>query len=302
MTKVSQIVEMYKAGKTSVEICRALGTRRSQVHLALLKNGLKSPRPSGLPEPVQEAIRSEYSDGMSVRELCGKYGMSRFQAEKVLSFDLRKHSDSNHIAGVRAARVLTQEQEQLLLGSLLGDASISRNANRGYYVRMAHSWKQVGYAEHKSQALGAGPVHAYKNSGFSELPLATFVFKNARASKWLEPLVLRDGKKHVTESWAAALGPRAAAYWFMDDGFSSQRKYGVTAGFATCGFDAGENQRLQAAMIRLGVETTITKSPSTSGTGYMIMVRSSSTPALMDMIAPYVWPIECMRYKVKYRR
>lgn len=272
-----------------------------------MKAGIIAPKPSYLPLEVQNKVRELYKSGMSLREVGVELNISRFNVEKVLGFKMRAHSDSNHMVGVRKSKELTDQQKQLLLGSLLGDASISPNDNRGYYVRETHGPKQDGYAQYKSQILGGGKVHRYlvKSSKMVSVSdnyyASTYVFKNAKASKYLEPLVLVDGKKKVNERWTKELTREGVAYWFMDDGSSSYNGNTscVNLAFHTNGFLLEEVQLLNDMMLRFGYETTIQSSPSVHGNGNIITMKQSTIDQFISDMTPYVWPIECMRYKLK---
>lgn len=289
----SQVIDAYNNNIPQAQIARDLGIHKGYVHNILRLNGLLSCAPCRLSPDNMDVVKKLYSDGHSAQEIQDKLNISRYDVRQALDNKARHYSDSNHIRAVRLSPVITEQQKQLCIGTLLGDGSIGRNTNRGYYVQIAHSAKQRDYIEHKAKILGV-KTHDYKNSGFSKLPLVTCWFKNAAFSKYIEEVILRSGKKFINEKWMKDLGPEGIAYWFMDDGSSSV----YSAHFHTQGFLLEENQILQAKLETYGVHTTLHK--TNDGHGHFIYVRSSGREILYDMIEPFIIP--SMKYKMKRRK
>jgi hypothetical protein len=116
---------------------------------------------------------------------------------------------------------ITKVVEQVILGTLLGDGSIPkpRPRNRPSLV-MGHGEKQWDYLDLKRRLIGRGGTEywgkgGYEGSGRTKriaIPTSTGV------SNLIQTLCLRDGKRHITPEWVAALDPLALAIWYMDDG------------------------------------------------------------------------------------
>ncbi|QDC14404.1 intein-containing recombinase RecA [Rhodococcus ruber] len=121
---------------------------------------------------------------------------------------------------------LSDQQFQIVLGSLMGDGNLSPNRRdrNGVRFRMGHGPAQHAYLDWKTNLLG--------NIGHS-------VRENDKGAKFVDftPLpelaelqravYLGDGKKFLSEEYLKSLTPLALAVWYMDDGSFSVRSKGV---------------------------------------------------------------------------
>jgi uncharacterized protein YjbJ (UPF0337 family) len=123
----------------------------------------------------------------------------------------------------------SKDQEQVLLGTLLGDSSIDKSGRLTY----AHGLPQEYYGDWKAQVFSEIIQRKYtREGGFGT------ECKFYRFFKTIELLKLRDtmypqGKKVVTYEYLCKLNFLGLAVWFMDDGHRS--KNSIT--FNTQGFD-----------------------------------------------------------------
>ena len=112
-------------------------------------------------------------------------------------------------------KTLSFTQEQMILGSILGDASFSNNI---YLV--AHSEKQIEYLKFKQAILENFTIrefetisgHGSKMLGFSTCSLydkITYDIKN---------ILYTNNIKEPTKEYLEKLSPIAWAFWYMDDG------------------------------------------------------------------------------------
>ena len=132
---------------------------------------------------------------------------------------------------------LTEEQEQLILGSTLGNMSIMRNIHRSNglpseYARVgvSHVEANKDYVDWKYSILGdlvGTPVQCrIVNQSFPSLPtfknptMCDFRTFSLPALRPLHDLCYSDGgKRRITREWMEALDhPIALAAWFMDSG------------------------------------------------------------------------------------
>jgi recombination protein RecA len=121
---------------------------------------------------------------------------------------------------------LSRQQEQLILGSLMGDGNLSpnRRGRLGTRFRVGHGAKQAAYLDWKVSLLGnigcarttnaKGAVFA----GFAPLP---------ELAELHEAVYFGDGKKHLSWDYLKELTPFALAVWYMDDGCFTVRSKGV---------------------------------------------------------------------------
>ncbi|MBF8194011.1 recombinase RecA [Nonomuraea sp. K274] len=121
---------------------------------------------------------------------------------------------------------LSDQQWQVILGSLMGDGNLSpnRRGRTGVRFRMGHGVKQEDYLSWKCSMLGniahsrttntKGAVFA----DFTPLP---------ELDELRQVVYLGDGKKHITWDYLKALTPLALAVWYMDDGSFALRSKGL---------------------------------------------------------------------------
>ncbi|MBL6274748.1 recombinase RecA [Micromonospora fiedleri] len=136
------------------------------------------------------------------------------------------------IAGDRVmlaeARRLSEQQWQVVLGSLMGDGALSPNRHdrNGVRFRLGHGEQQVDYLDWKVSLLG-NISHSRRTDtrgaafvDFTPLP---------ELAELRRAVYLGDGKKHLSWDYLKALNPLALAVWYMDDGCFTLRSKGVQA-------------------------------------------------------------------------
>jgi recombination protein RecA len=123
---------------------------------------------------------------------------------------------------------LSDQQWQVVLGSLLGDANLSPNlrGRHGVRFRLGHGAKQSGYLDWKVSLL-ANIAHSRrtnaKGAGFADFtPLPEL-------GELQQVVYLGGGKKHITGDYLKTLTPLALAIWYMDDASFTVRSKGVQA-------------------------------------------------------------------------
>jgi recombination protein RecA len=127
---------------------------------------------------------------------------------------------------VAEQRRLSEQQLQLILGSLMGDGNLSpnRRGRSGTRFRMGHGVEQAAYLDWKVSLLGNIPHARTQNAkgavfaDFTPLP---------ELSELHEAVYFGDGKKHLTWDYLKRLTPLALAVWYMDDGSFTLRSKGV---------------------------------------------------------------------------
>lgn len=205
-----------------------------------------------------------------------------------------------------------QERRCVLVGTILGDASLFRNRFRdGSYqgnalLKITHSAKQREYLAWKLdliQPMFEYPLEirdTYNTAAGKRYPVATF---QSRVNPQLTRLykLMYDpetGKKRVTPDILDLLDDRGVATWYMDDGcLNKTQGRGATVIFATNGYTLAENELIRDWIKdRYGVTFNINVQTQT-GT-FNLRRGISDARKMLDAIAPYV--PESMRYKVEY--
>jgi recombination protein RecA len=121
---------------------------------------------------------------------------------------------------------LSDQQWQVVLGSLLGDGNLSPNRRdrEGVRFRLGHGARQRDYLEWKVSLLGNIPVSRREDERgavFADFTPLPELAELQRTVYW------GDGKKTITEDYLKALTPLALAIWFMDDGSFTVRSKGL---------------------------------------------------------------------------
>lgn len=208
----------------------------------------------------------------------------------------------------RKRSTLTYEQNQMILGTLLGDAGLHRRVRNGfvqYEFYIAHGLAQEQYINYTANILGAnvglyykgkksfGPGGGYYRYSYSNKPELEKIYK----------LCFRNGKKFVSDKWLKEIDELALAYWFMDDGSSSynttsrknKNKNSVVIRFSSQSFTKSEHKLLSKKLLSFGVETIIRK--VSDGTGFQLYIKQKSVNRFMDIIEDHILP--GMEYKIK---
>ena len=198
---------------------------------------------------------------------------------------------------------LSDQQWQVVLGGLMGDAHLAPNLHdrHGVRFRMGHGAKQVDYLDWKASLFGnigqSRTVNA-KGAAFVDLTPLSELGELRDVVYW------GDGKKHLTDDYLKTLSPLALAVWFMDDGSFSERSKGLqerTAGgsgrveFCVEAMSKASRVRLADHLRDVhGVDSRV----SIRGAAKMavLTMTTAGSSRFLELVAPYVHP--SMDYKL----
>jgi recombination protein RecA len=198
---------------------------------------------------------------------------------------------------------LSDQQWQVVLGGLMGDAHLAPNLHdrHGVRFRMGHGAKQVDYLDWKASLFGnigqSRTVNA-KGAAFVDLTPLSELGELRDVVYW------GDGKKHLTDDYLKSLSPLALAVWFMDDGSFSERSKGLqerTAGgsgrveFCVEAMSKASRVRLADHLRDVhGVDSRV----SIRGAAKMAVLTMTTVGSsrFLELVAPYVHP--SMDYKL----
>jgi recombination protein RecA len=179
---------------------------------------------------------------------------------------------------------LSPVQEQVAIGSLLGDGSFRKASDFNTSLRIGHGAKQEAYCRWK-QALfegliGSQSTNSHGGHSFDTIPMdeLTVLFEENYDQRG----------KHPSQSLIDRLTPLSVAIWYMDDGtFDSERQ---NRGSISCpAFPLDKQQALVAWFQQQGIAATL------DGRG-RINFDVPATPKFHALIAPFVHP--SMEYKL----
>jgi len=198
---------------------------------------------------------------------------------------------------------LSDQQWQVVLGGLLGDANLSpnRRGRHGVRLRLGHGAKQVDYFDWKVSLLG-NIAHSRRTDArgacfadFTPLP---------ELGELQQVVYLGGGKKHVTWDYLKSLTPLALAIWYMDDAAFAVRSKGVQVR------TEGGSRRVEICLEAMSPGSRVRIAEylqDTYGLDCKLTVRgarkisvlrftTAATAKLQELIAPFVHP--SMDYKL----
>jgi recombination protein RecA len=199
---------------------------------------------------------------------------------------------------------LSDQQWQVVLGGLMGDAALSPSriaGSLGTRFRMGHGAKQVAYLNWKASLLGnIGQSRSTNSKGATFVDLVPL----PELAEVRQAVYFGDGRKHLSWDYLKALTPLALAIWYMDDGSFTLRTKGLQ-----------ERIRHGSARSEITVETmspgsrerlvecladTFDLHPTLIAKGRrqiaVLVFSKDETAKLHALIAPYVHP--SMDYKL----
>lgn len=112
-------------------------------------------------------------------------------------------------------------QEQLILGTLLGDGCITFSGSKKPRYRVNHSSKQEAYVWMKYNVikdLVKSEPKIVPNLGYGKFSCRFETLSSDIILNYHNLCYSNNGKKKVTKEWLNKLTPEGLAYWYMDDG------------------------------------------------------------------------------------
>jgi recombination protein RecA len=202
---------------------------------------------------------------------------------------------------------LSDQQWQVVLGSLMGDGNLSPNLRdrNGVRFRLGHGEKQSGYLDWKVSLLGNIDCARRTNDKGSVFADFTPLPELAELQR---TVYLGDGKRHITTDYLKALTPLALAIWFMDDGSFTVRSKGLqqrTQGgsgrlqFCIEAMSEGSRDRL-VDYLRDTHGFDVSWRLAGAGKKAVLTFSTDSSARFLDLVAPYVHP--SMDYKLLPRQ
>ena len=183
-------------------------------------------------------------------------------------------------------------REQIILGTLLGDASIYSDRTT-YRLDISHGWKQLEYLKWKAKLIGADQSINEYETGFGSIGYRIRYY-NKEVLEPIAVMVLRNGIKTINEEWLSKLDDLSLALWYQDDGSwgkdggrtKTGDRYSRSITFSTEGFDTTSVHLLAEWLVSRGFMAKVRKS---KGKYEVISLNHSSTIKFWETIAPYIF-------------
>ncbi len=198
---------------------------------------------------------------------------------------------------VAESKYLSDEQFQVVLGSVLGDGNLSPkpSGRAGTRFRMGHGAKQSDYLDWKVSLFGNISSSRTTNAKGA-------VFADFRALPELDELreavYFGDGMKHISDEYLKALTPFSLAVWYMDDGGFTVRSKGLqkrTEGgsgrieICVQAMAPGSRQRLVGHLRdTYGLDVELRKSGKREIA--LLQFTTEASAKFQELVAPYMHP------------
>jgi recombination protein RecA len=176
---------------------------------------------------------------------------------------------------------LTEDQRQLILGSLLGDGSLRYASEQNVSFRVGHGERQQDYCQWKWEMLAPFANKMGKTGkgfGFDTIPMHQLAELHTQA--------YGPQGRQVSEAMLTALDARAVAVWYGDDGTFSGSYERWDHGKAEIGcvkLSMADQERLAARLEELGMGRPTVRERS-------LLFSGERAHALHEKIAPYLHP------------
>jgi hypothetical protein len=257
-----------------------------------------------------------WNKGYSHEQIARKFKVSSTAVKNLYSkhkIKSRTNAESQMAINIHRGKKLSFLQEQLIYGSLLGDACLSHqffHSNKtgklleSYKLCFYHSNKFKDYVLHKRVILGKGSKTKklyklnYRVSGLGSL-MVGFSFCHSPTLKEVAKQCLDTNyKKSITTEWLEKIDWPGITYWYQDDGSLQLNKKGHrTLSFHTESYKKKEIVLLQKLLLKFGLTTTLGINNKNSAQQVILAHRKKEINKFIENIKPYVIP--CMLYKIR---
>jgi len=191
--------------------------------------------------------------------------------------------------------LLSQEEHDLIIGSLLGDASI-RQRNKNSCFRVSHSIKQKGYIDFKLGLLNNFNISEFSQTGRiindRFLKMINLSTDTHQVFNYYRNLFYKNGRKEINPEILEQITPRSLAFWVCDDG-SYDNKQGYIV-LCTNSFSLEEHKLMKDFFNkRFGLDPTIGFRDKKY---YFLRFKKEDSKKLINLIKPFIH--SSMSYKI----
>jgi hypothetical protein len=281
-----------------------------------------------------QKIIQEYLDGASSYQIASKYNIWQTTVCNVISGRtwkdcirpenineiINKRKEKNWLIGKKYKELpeLSEIQENIIIGSLLGDGYISKSKNNSkknsrLTKKQKHDKKEYldwHFEKMEKYSNSLKPIYSHeillndKNKRIirekSEKFLSGYGYSTCNhpnITKFRE-IWYPNGKKTIPND--LVLNPHIIAIWFCDDGYNNFKQRWAL--LCTQSFSVEEVIFLQEKLKNFNINTTIQFAKSFYDERKMPMIKftSNAYDNLIELIKPYViW--DCFKYKIEWR-
>jgi hypothetical protein len=277
--------ELYNQGMNDREIASILNCKDSCIQSYRKKNNIPSnfKYQCKIDNKIEE-IKLLKEQGLGNRKISEMLNIPRTS----LMYLFRKYGLKN-IEYVPKYANLNNFQKSALIGSLLGDSSISKK----FILNIGHGIKQEEYYKHKIKLFSPKiKFLEYKREKIDKRTNNIYTALQAYSNKYEDIVLLRNKlyinmKKEISEQLLKEFNEISLAYLFMDDGNRSKNSYTI----ALCDYSIYSLEIFKKFLKeKWDIEVTIRKNR-------IIYVKTNSRKIFINLITPYIIP--SMLYKLQ---
>lgn len=191
--------------------------------------------------------------------------------------------------------LVSQEEHDLIVGSLMGDASI-RQRDKNSCFRVAHTIKQEAYINCKMNILKDFRMSEFNKRiriiNNREVIMIYLSTKTHPVFNYYRKLFYNANRKVITQEILNQITPRSLAFWVCDDGsFSNTQGYII---LCTNAYTFEEHNLMKEFFNKkFGVNPTI---GFRDGKYYYLRFRQEDSKKLIEIVKPFI--PSCMLYKI----
>lgn len=289
------VISMTESGHTPKEIGDILGVNECTIRNRLKEYGVTRVRKLFQITPeIMNSLKRFNKEGKTNQQIADILHISPITVRKYISKMSLKFNSERTQPINKTVIALTEEQREVLYGSLLGDMSISINWKNAR-PSISQGGQQKEYFLHK--------CHIFQN--LIGQPSTNDRY-DKRTKKWYHKYTVKflahpfytqlyhqlyiNGTKTITQEWLNQLTDRSLAYWFMDDGCNCGT-------LATNCFSVEECKLVQKWLYnKYGIETTLPMQGKHRDQP-VIYIRVNSRRLFYSIVFPYFIP--SMYYKLE---
>lgn len=198
------------------------------------------------------------------------------------------------IRELKRGLVLTRRQQEIIVGTLLGDGHLeTQDRGRTYRLKIEHCDAQTEYLLWLYQEFKSWiPSEPYTKMKSERVYVGVRTYSH-KALASFGKIFYREGKKIIPRAIEKLLTPLSLAIWFMDDGSLKSVRH-RTYVIHTLGYKRDELEELQKILLKkFDLHTSL---HSQKGRYWRLYIQSQSAEEFKKLIEPHILP--SMRYKL----
>jgi len=209
---------------------------------------------------------------------------------KAIDLKLGDNIIANKIHKLRSdiTYILNSDQEQIMIGSFLGDGHISISPSGLTRLKIQHGIKQEEYCKWKSTMFNCNIQYIEKN-GYAQTRALRFTTKS-----FYYDVEFPKNKYSCPKELINRMDGRGLAIWYMDDGNISRKGNSIV--FSTHSFDEISQDLLVDKLNSMGIYSSKKKVKKGGDEYWVIYISNHGVKKLIEIVYPYIH--DNLKYKI----